>query len=177
MCSSSTSLFGSVINSGMSEDFPLGSVLLSSCSPLQSVSNREDNSSCITRNVRYSFICWYYHTHNRNKTVTCWHQNIYCFVGNVRKIHNREECTWIVLMLFLKQLCTWNSSMILSWQVASHIAHCRQRRCWMQEFRAVFPTNLRTVLQNTVGFVARELSPVIWRAARWKEHAAKNPSN
>lgn len=49
ICSSSTSFLGSVSSSGMSEDFPLGSFLLSSCSLLQSVSNRKDNSSCITK--------------------------------------------------------------------------------------------------------------------------------
>lgn len=50
-----------------------------------------------------------------------------------------------------KQALTWNPSIVFSWQVASHIAHCTQRRYSKQEFKAVFPTDLRTVLQNTRG--------------------------
>lgn len=50
-----------------------------------------------------------------------------------------------------KQDCTWNSWIVFSWQVASHIAHCTPRMYCTEHFIAVLPTDLRTVLQNTRG--------------------------
>lgn len=48
ICNDSISLPGSITSSGMSEDFPLVSLLLSSQTPVDSVSHRENSSSCIT---------------------------------------------------------------------------------------------------------------------------------
>lgn len=62
-----------------------------------------------------------------------------------------------------KQDRTWNSWMVLIWQLASHTAHCRPSRRRTEDFRDVFSTNWRAVLQNTRGSESTGSSVVFCR--------------
>lgn len=76
-----------------------------------------------------------------------------------------------------KHSLTWNSRIVFSWQVASHITHCRQRRYSTEEFKSVFPTDLRAVLQNKGGSDATGPSPVICRPVQNKSRQQKSELN
>lgn len=71
--------------------------------------------------------------------------------------------------------------MVFSWHLASHNAHCKQRRCCTEELKVVFPTDLRSVLQNAGGSEEIGSSPVICitvgnKSWQWKSQF-KDPSN
>lgn len=68
ICNNSKSRLGTITSSGMSEDFPLASLLRSFPTPADSVSHRENSSSCITE--KYSFVLYYCHIHNKNNKYT-----------------------------------------------------------------------------------------------------------
>lgn len=80
-------------------------------------------------------------------------------------------CKWILNMQCQagyyknKQDRTWNSWMVLIWQLASHTAHCRPSRCCTEGFRDVFSTDWRAVLQNTRGSESTGLFVVFCRTA------------
>lgn len=74
----------------------------------------------------------------------------------------------------LQQGFTCKARIVFSWQVASHIAHCRPRRFCTEEFKAVSLTSLRTVLQNTGGSEATGSSPIICSTVGQKRGAGHN---
>lgn len=64
-----------------------------------------------------------------------------------------------------KQDLTWYCLIASSWQVASHITHCRQSRYDTEEFKSAFPSDLQSALQNSGRSEARDSCPVICRTA------------
>lgn len=98
VCNNSISRLGSITSIGMSEDFPLSLLLSSSPNSVDSVSNRENSSSCVTRKkcCIISFIIL--STMNTNQAYIITHSTDW--IQEVRQISIQslgDEVAWIYI--------------------------------------------------------------------------------